>query len=112
MAGNAIPYFPLNCSLGMEMRFIEARFGIVGYGVILKLWSHIYGGEGGYYCEWNDGIALLFATEEAHVDVATVEEIVDAALQYRIFDRDMYARYGILTSHGIQTRSKPPKEGR
>ena len=104
MAGNAIPYFPLNCSLGMEMRFIEARFGIVGYGVVLKLWSHIYGGEGGYYCEWNDGIALLFATEEAHVDVSTVEEIVDAALQYRIFDRDMYARYGILTSHGIQTR--------
>lgn len=104
MAGNAIPYFPLNCSLGMEMRFIEARFGIVGYGVVLKLWSHIYGGEGGYYCDWNEGIALLFATEEAHVDVVTVEEIVDAALQYRIFDRDLYARYGILTSHGIQTR--------
>lgn len=104
MAGNAIPYFPLNCSLGIEMRFIEARFGIVGYGIILKLWSHIYGGEGGYYCDWNEGIALLFATEEAHVDVATVEEIVDAALQYGIFDRDLYARYGILTSHGIQIR--------
>ena len=97
-----IPYVPLDCQLDEKFDYIEAEFGLTGFAVVVKLFQRIYGGHG-YYCEWNDRVALLFA-HQIGAGVSAVREITSAAIRERIFDKGMYDRYGILTSRGIQRR--------
>lgn len=99
---SGIPYVPLDCQLDEKFDYIEAEFGLIGFAVVVKLFQRIYGGHG-YYCEWNDRVALLFAHKiGAGGDV--VREIVSAAIREGIFDGEMLKNFGILTSHGIQKR--------
>lgn len=100
MRATGIPYFPLSCELGMEMKLIEAEFGVIGFGVVVKLWQKIYA-ERGYYIEWTDEVALLFANE-IRVGRSAVSEIVAAAIRRGIFNKDLLDKYGILTSVEIQ----------
>lgn len=102
MHAAGISYFPLDCNLGMDMKLIEAEFGLTGFGVVVKLWQDIYAGHG-YYIEWTDEVALLFA-DKVRLGGSVVSEIVSAAVRRGIFDKDLLDRYGILTSSGIQKR--------
>lgn len=99
---DGIPYFPLDCELDSKFELIEAEFGLQGFAVVVKLLQRIYGGEG-YYCEWTKEVALLFAKRNSTGGNA-VSEIVEASIKRGIFDKDMFERYGILTSKGIQLR--------
>ena len=100
--GSGIAFVPLDCQLNEKFDYIEAEFGLIGFAVVVKLFQRIYGGHG-YYCEWNERVALLFAHKiGAGGDV--VREAVSAAIREGIFDRGMLENYGILTSHGIQKR--------
>lgn len=102
MAKIKLDWFKLDCQLDSKMELIEAEYGLKGFAIIVKLLQKIYGGEG-YYCEWNDDIALVFA-QRCGVGASAVSEIVLRAIARGIFDRGLYERYGILTSHGIQSR--------
>lgn len=99
---DGIPYFPLDCELDSKFELIEAEFGLQGFAVVVKLLQRIYGGEG-YYCEWTNEVALLFAKRNS-TGGSVVSEIVSASIKRGIFDKDMFERYGILTSNGIQLR--------
>ena len=96
-----ISYFPFLVHLNDKMELIEAQYGLKGFAVIVKLWQKIYGS--GYYCEWNDEVALMFA-RRCGVGVNVVSEILQSAIQRGIFDEKLYKNYGILTSDGIQRR--------
>ena len=98
----SIDYFPLNCHMNDSMNLIQANFGLIGFAVVIKLWQKIYSGKG-YYIEWDNDVALLFAHEHG-AGVNVVKEIVLACLSKGIFDRGLYEQYGILTSEGIQAR--------
>lgn len=101
MAGG-ITFVPLDCQLDEKFDYIEAEFGLIGFAVVVKLFQRIYGGHG-YYCEWNDRVALLFAHKiGAGGDV--VREIVSAAIREGIFSKKMLENFGVLTSRGIQKR--------
>ena len=101
MAGG-IPFVPLDCQLDEKFDYIEADFGLMGFAVVVKLFQRIYGGHG-YYCEWNNRVALLFAHKiGAGGDV--VREIASAAMREGIFSKEMFEKYGVLTSRGIQKR--------
>lgn len=95
-------YFPLDLNLDDKMRLIEAEFGITGFGVIVKLWQKIYNTDG-YYIEWTRDVELLFA-QDIRVGHSLVSEIVLAAKRRGLFDVNMFEKYGILTSKGIQKR--------
>ncbi len=97
-----IGYFPLDVSLDLKMELIEAEFGITGFGVVVKLYQMIYG-ERGYYLEWTNEVALLFA-KKINVGRSAVSEILEAAIKRGIFDKSIYDKYGVLTSKGIQER--------
>lgn len=99
-----IDYFPLDVHTSSDKKFelIEAEFGLTGFGVVIKLFQRIYGEEG-YYCEWDEEVALLFA-KQIDVGCNVVSEIVKAAVRRGIFDEEMFQNYGILTSEGIQKR--------
>ena len=97
-----LDFFSFDTSFDFDLRLIEAEFGMDGLGVVVKLWQRIYG-ERGYYIEFDDEVALLFA-DEIKVGANAVSEIVRAAIRRGIFHRDLYDKYKILTSHGIQKR--------
>lgn len=93
-------YFRLDCHLDTKFELIEAEFGLKGFAVVVKLYQRIYG-EQGYYCEWDDDVALVFGAK-THLGANVVSEIVTAAIKRGLFDRDKFDKYHILTSTGIQ----------
>ena len=97
-----IEYFPLQVTLDDKFELIEAEFGLTGFAVVVKLLQKIYGGFG-YYCEWTDEVALLFA-KRIGLGGNAVSEIIEASVRRGIFDNDLYDKYHILTSSGIQKR--------
>lgn len=106
---DGVDYFPLNTNTDGDIKFqiIEARYGIVGYGIIIKIYQMIYGDKG-YYCEWNELISAISASKwscaEFPVTEKQVSRVVREAARYGIFDKAMLNKYGILTSKGIQKR--------
>lgn len=106
---SSLDYFPLDTVLDKKFEIIEARYGIKGFAVIVKLFQFIYGGEG-YYCEWSEDVLYVFA-KKIGVGAGSVSEILDTALKKGIFDIDMYKKYSILTSKGIQQRYVEAKRG-
>lgn len=99
---SGIDYFPLDVSLDEKWELIEAEFGLNGFAVVVKLFQRIYG-QHGYYCEWTDEVALLFS-KQCGLGGNAVSEIVRASVRRGIFDKDLFEKYQILTSSGIQKR--------
>lgn len=99
---SGIDYFPLDVALDEKFELIEAEFGLTGFGVVVKLLQKIYGGQG-YYVEWTNEVALLFA-KRVGLGGGVVSEIVEASVKRGIFDKTLYDKYHILTSNGIQKR--------
>ena len=97
-----VDYFPLDCVMDDKFQLLEAEYGLKGFAVVVKLFQRIYQSEG-YYCEFNDDVALLFSKRIGE-GRSVVSEIVSAALSRGIFDPDLYQKYQILTSMGIQKR--------
>lgn len=97
-----IKFVQLDCHLDEKFEYIEAEFGLEGFAIIVKLFQRIYGGQG-YYCEWSDRVALLFA-RKIGAGANVVREVVSSALKEHIFDEEIFQKYGVLTSHGIQKR--------
>lgn len=102
MGKDGIPYFPLDTLLDSKFELIEAEFGLTGFGVVVKLYQSIYGQQG-YYLEWTDEVALLFA-RKIGLGGSVVSEIVSASIKRGIFDQRLYENYQVLTSKGIQER--------
>ena len=102
MSKKKLDWFKLDCQCDDKIDLIEAEFGLKGFAVVIKLYQKIYGGEG-YFCQWNDDIALLFAKRNG-VSEGAVREIVSRCAQRGIFHQGMLDNFGILTSHGIQKR--------
>ena len=103
MSSRGVKYFPLDVCIDSKLEAIENEFGIKGFAVVVKLFQRIYGQEG-YYCEWNDEVMLSFATRTCLLGGSIVSEIVDSALRRGIFNKEIYERFGVLTSKGIQER--------
>ena len=97
-----LDYFPLDVYLDTKLKLIEASFGLTGFAVIIKLWQKTYA-EHGYFCEFDEESALLFSAEN-HIDMPTLEALIETACRRGIFDKDRYDSHRILTSHGIQKR--------
>lgn len=102
MKKKGIPYFPLDVELDEKFQLIEAEYGLKGWAVVVKLFQKIYG-EDGYFCLFTTDVGLLFA-QEIGVGYSFVKEITKASIQRGVFDKNMFEKYHILTSKGIQKR--------
>ncbi|NLW90015.1 MAG: DUF4373 domain-containing protein [Syntrophomonadaceae bacterium] len=98
-----LEYFPLNTDIDQDdkLQLIEAKFGIKGFGIVIKLLMKIY--REGYYYEWSEKEQLLFS-KRVNVDINEVNDVINECLKWDLFDQDTYDTYGILTSRGIQRR--------
>lgn len=99
---SGIDFFPLDVSVDKKLQLIEAEFGVTGFGVVVHLLQEIYGQEG-YYIEWTEDVALLFA-QKYGVGGNAVSEIVSASIRRGMFDKETFDQYHVLTSRGIQKR--------
>lgn len=104
-----LEYFPLDCNMDSSFRILEATHGIIGFGIMIKIYQRIYGDKG-YYMLWDRNNILLFA-REIEIDgvditgrINLVKNVVNTAFEQGILSETMYERYGILTSRGIQKR--------
>jgi hypothetical protein len=98
---DGLDYFPLDVQMCDKFEFIEAKHGLIGWGVIVKLFQKIY--FEGYFITWSDKTALLFAKKNG-IELTDLNEIIEDSLEDKLFNRDIFNEFNILTSRGIQTR--------
>ena len=100
-----LDYFELDCNLDDKIKLIQAEFGLKGLAVIVLLFQKIYGGQG-YYMNWEEESLLLFMSENgvAGGDKNLISDIVEACIRRGIFSEELFRKYHILTSRGIQKR--------
>jgi uncharacterized protein YqkB len=96
-----LDYFPLDVVMDDKINLIEAEHGIVGFGLLIKLFQKIYSED--YFYPWTEKEQLLFSNRVS-VDRNTVVSIVNDCIKWGIFNEHLYEKYKILTSKGIQTR--------
>ncbi|MCD5324748.1 MULTISPECIES: Lin1244/Lin1753 domain-containing protein [Pontibacillus] len=98
-----IDYFPLDVDMDQDdkVAIIEAKHGIEGFAVLMKLLMKVY--KEGYYYEWNEREQLLFS-RRVNVNINSVKEIVADCIEENLFNKDVYAQYAVLTSKGVQSR--------
>jgi len=101
-SSNGLSYFNIDCVQEDNLNYIEAKHGISGYGVLVKLWRKIYMIHG-YYCDWSEKNVYLFS-KEVSVPVEQITLIIEDCFQEGIFSREMYDKFRILTSSGTQKR--------
>ena len=99
---SGLDYFPMDVDMNTSMKLFQAEYGLIGFAVIVKLWSKIYKEEG-YYCNWNYDISLLFS-QEIGLEINSLSKYIDAAFRRELFDKSLYDKYSILTSSGVQKR--------
>ena len=103
IAYDGINYFPMGVNFMEEnaMEVIEAKYGIKGSAIVLKLLCKIY--KEGYYIRWDEEQCLIFANKAGReVQAAEVQGIIEILFIKGILDRNSYLENGILTSESIQ----------
>ena len=103
IAYDGINYFPMGVNFMEEnaMEVIEAKYGIKGSAIVLKLLCKIY--KEGYYIRWDEEQCLIFANKAGReVQAAEVQGIIEILFIKGILDRNSYRENGILTSENIQ----------
>lgn len=97
-----LDYFPMDVYFDEKVGFIEGLYGADGIYVWLKLLQRIY--EKGYYLEWTKVTTVNLKRDSEGVSVERIQEIVEACIEAKLFDEDLYNEYQVLTSRGIQKR--------
>ena len=103
IAYDGINYFPVGVNFMEEnaMEVIEAKYGIKGPAIVLKLLCKIY--KEGYFIRWDEEQCLIFANKAGReVQAAEVQGIIEILFIKGILDRNSYLENGILTSESIQ----------
>ena len=96
-----LDYFPLDVDIDDNLELIEAEHGLMGFALVIKLWQRIY--KNGYYINWNKDNELLFS-RKLNLELTTVNSVIMSCFHRNIFNKNLYYKYKILTSSGIQKR--------
>jgi len=98
-----LEYFPLDVDIDQDDKvyLIEAKHGLIGFALIIRLLMKIY--KNGYYLPWSEKETFILA-KQTSVDVNTINNVVNDCINYGLFDKNLYEKYQILTSRGIQKR--------
>ncbi|RGN50903.1 MULTISPECIES: DUF4373 domain-containing protein [unclassified Bacteroides] len=100
-----LDYFPFDTSFfeNDKIQFVGALFGMKGENVVIRLLCRIY--STGYCCKFGEDEALLFAKRiGGECDYPMVVGVVNELVRREFFHREIFERFGVLTSVGIQQR--------
>ena len=98
-----LDYFPLDVDIADDEKilYLESETGLEGFAVYVKLLATIY--RSGYYIMWTE-TQLGIYSRRFFVDKNTLSTVVSVCNNIGLFDKNLFEKYRILTSHGIQTR--------
>jgi len=98
-----IEYFPLDVDMDQDDKvyFIEAKYGITGFAVVVKLLMRIY--KNGYYYLFTNKESIIFS-KQTSADIDLINNVVHDCIDENFFNKNLYENYKILTSNGIQKR--------
>ena len=99
-----IEYFPINADIvhNPKVELVVTEFGPKAWAVLLLLYAKIYR-EKGYWIDWNNNDLILpFAKKECDLDVPFVKEVVSGFIRRSLFNKEVFDKFGILTSDRIQ----------
>lgn len=99
-------YFPLDCDFfnDRKVRLLRAVYGGKAEAVLIRLWCMIYAGAGWWLHLDTDEIALLAESMGGGFSPEYIRDVVLAACERGLFDKDIFARWQVLTSDGVQKR--------
>ncbi|WP_422487122.1 DUF4373 domain-containing protein [Gudongella sp. DL1XJH-153] len=98
-----VDYFPMDVYMDDKFKFIEVKYKLEGFAILIKLFQKIY--SSGFWCRWTNDELILFS-DENRTNFELVQEVINEALERGIFSKKLYDKYNILTSRGIQRRYK------
>lgn len=103
-AKQGIDYFPMDVGFftDVKIRKISRACGSQSTSILICLLCNIYKDEG-YYILWDEDLPFVIA-DTVGVSEGAVKEVLIKSLQVGFFDQELYEKYKILTSSGIQKR--------
>lgn len=95
-------YFPIDTNFveNRKIRRLIRAQGAKALAVWVVLMAKIYG-EKGYYIDFDDDLCFDIG-ELVNISDNLVSEIIYTALKVNLFDSEMFTKYSIITSKGIQ----------
>lgn len=101
-----IDYFPFDVDFfsDIKIRKIARACGSQATSILICLLCNIYK-DNGYYILWDEDLPFVIA-DTVGVSEGAVKEVILKALQVDFFDQNIYKKYQVLTSYGIQKRFK------
>lgn len=98
-----LDYFPMDTDIAEDEKilYLEAETGLEGFAIYVKLLSTIY--RNSYYMMWTE-TQLSIYSRRFFVDKNTLSAVVSVCKNIGLFDKNLFEKYQILTSHGIQSR--------
>lgn len=99
-----IEYYPLDVDFmnDIKIRKIMKSCGPNSIAIIILLLGNIYKDEG-YFMKWDEDVCFLVADEVGAKEVY-VKEVLKKCLQVDLFSNELFEKYKIITSKGIQKR--------
>ena len=99
-----IEYYPLDVDFmnDIKIRKIMKSCGPNSIAIIILLLGNIYGDEG-YFMKWDEDVCFLVADAVGAKEVY-VKEVLKKCLQVDLFSNELFEKYKIITSEGIQKR--------
>lgn len=96
-------YIPLDTDIITDEKvcLLENRFGLVGFGVLIKLYLKIY--KAGYYYTFNKVEQEVFILDNK-IKLALLNDILNYLFELELLDKNLYTKYNVLSSRGIQKR--------
>lgn len=98
-----LDYFPLDTDADQDdkLYYIEAKYGLVGFALVIKLLMKIYNNS--YYKLWGEKETIIFA-KQTSADINVINNLINDCINESFFNKNLYEKYHILTSSGIQKR--------
>ena len=99
-----LSYFPLDTDIlsDRKTRRLFQNYGCEGFSTYMAILCEAYGTTG-YYVRYTDDFCFDIGFS-LNLKEERVREIIGFCVEIRLFNRDLFARQGILTSFGIQSR--------
>ena len=94
-----LEYFPIVTNFEDKVILLIAEFGASAVGIIVSLYQKIY--SNGYYISWDNDSLMLFS-RYINEEIETVNAVITRCFDRGVFNKTVYEKHGILTSHGIQ----------
>ena len=94
--------FDVNFFSNRKIRKIMRACGPSSPTILICLLCNIYEYKG-YYIEWDEELPFDIA-DDVGVSEGAVKEVMKKAIDIEFFDKEMYEKFKILTSKGIQER--------